>query len=74
MYQALRKPKILRLLKIGKNPNVYKKGNSIKQNGEYMDIAVLFLEFEEVLFIAVVLMIVLMYLFYVKYPYDKNND
>jgi hypothetical protein len=73
MYQALRKPKILRLLKLRK-PNVYKKGDSIKQNGEYMDIEVLFLEFEEVLIIAVVFMIVLMYLFYVKYPYNKNID
>jgi hypothetical protein len=39
-----------------------------------MDTAALFFEFEEVLIIAVVFMIALMYLFYVKYPYDKDIE
>ena len=37
-----------------------------------MDQSILFLEFEYVLGIAVVLVILLMLLFYVVYPYDKD--
>ena len=39
-----------------------------------VDTAVLFLEFEEVLIVAVVFMVVLMYLFYVKYQYNKDLE
>lgn len=37
-----------------------------------MDTALLFFEFEEVLAVAVAFMLILIYLFYVKYPYDKD--
>ena len=37
-----------------------------------MDMAILFLEFEEVLAVAVAFMLILIYLFYIKYPYDKD--
>lgn len=33
---------------------------------------VVFLEFEYVLAIAVIFVLILMFLFYVKYPYDKE--
>jgi hypothetical protein len=36
--------------------------------------ALAFLEFEYILAIAVILMVVLMYLFYVKYPYNKDLE
>ncbi len=35
---------------------------------------VLFLEFEYIFAIAVIFIMALMYLFYVKYPYDKDLD
>jgi hypothetical protein len=41
---------------------------------ETHDIAVLLFEFEEVLVVAVGFMIVLMYLFYFKYPYNKDFE
>jgi len=41
---------------------------------EIHDIAVLLFEFEEVLVVAVGFMIVLIYLFYVKYPYNKDIE
>lgn len=41
---------------------------------ETHDMAVLLFEFEEVLVVAVGFMIVLMYLFYVKYPYNKDIE
>ncbi|MCK4437901.1 hypothetical protein KAV47_02400 [Candidatus Bathyarchaeota archaeon] len=41
---------------------------------ETHDLAVLFFEFEEVLVVAVGFMIVLIYLFYVKYPYNKDIE
>jgi hypothetical protein len=37
-----------------------------------MDQSLILLEFEYILAIGVVLVILLMYLFYVKYPYDKD--
>jgi hypothetical protein len=37
------------------------------------DTSILFLEFEEVVIVAVGFLILLMYLFYVKYPYNKEN-
>jgi len=37
-----------------------------------MDTALLFFEFEEVLAVAAVFLLILIYLFYVKYPYDKD--
>jgi hypothetical protein len=39
-----------------------------------MDTATLFFEFEEVLVVAGVFMLTLIYLFYFKYPYDKDLD
>lgn len=41
---------------------------------ETHDIALLLFEFEEVLAVAVGFMIVLMYLFYFKYPYNKDFE
>ncbi len=41
---------------------------------ETHDISLLIFEFEEVLAVAVGFMIVLMYLFYVKYPYNKGIE
>jgi hypothetical protein len=38
------------------------------------DISVLFLEFEEVLIIAIGFMLILMYLFYYKYPVNKDLE
>lgn len=38
------------------------------------DAAVLFLEFEEVLVVAAVFMMILIYAFYIKWPYDKDLD
>ena len=43
-------------------------------NGKNMDIVSLFLEFEEVLGIAILFLLVLMYIFYIKYPYDKDLE
>ena len=40
---------------------------------EQHNTSILFLEFEEVAVVATGLLIVLMYLFYVKYPYNKEN-
>jgi hypothetical protein len=37
------------------------------------DVSILFLEFEEVALAAVGFLLLLMYLFYVKYPYNKEN-
>jgi hypothetical protein len=37
------------------------------------DTSILFLEFEEVALAAVGFLALLMYLFYVKYPYNKEN-
>jgi hypothetical protein len=39
-----------------------------------MDTVSLFVEFEEVLAIAIVFLLVLMYVFYIKYPYDKDLE
>jgi len=39
-----------------------------------LDIATLFFEFEEVLIVAALFMITLIYLFYIKYPYDKDQN
>ena len=39
---------------------------------ETHDVALLLFEFEEVLVVAVGFMIVLVYLFYFKYPYNKE--
>ena len=41
---------------------------------ETHDVALLLFEFEEVLVVAVGFMIVLMYLFYFKYPYNKEFE
>ncbi|MCW4048969.1 MAG: hypothetical protein NWE89_04455 [Candidatus Bathyarchaeota archaeon] len=41
---------------------------------ETHDTALLLFEFEEVLVVALGFMFVLMYLFYVKYPYNKNIE
>ncbi len=41
---------------------------------ETHDMTVLIFEFEEVFLVAVGFMIVLMYLFYVKYPYNKDIE
>ena len=41
---------------------------------EIHDVAVLLFEFEEVLVVAVGFMIVLIYLFYFKYPYNKEFE
>lgn len=41
---------------------------------ETHDIALLLFEFEEVLVVAVGFMIVLIYLFYVKYPYNRDIE
>jgi hypothetical protein len=38
------------------------------------DLSLLIFEFEEVFAVAVGFMIVLMYLFYVKYPYNKDIE
>jgi len=40
---------------------------------EQHNTSILFLEFEEVAIVATGFLIVLMYLFYVKYPYNKEN-
>jgi hypothetical protein len=37
------------------------------------DTVVLFFEFEEVAFVATGFLLLLMYLFYVRYPYNKEN-
>jgi len=37
------------------------------------DTSILFLEFEEVTLVAGGFLVLLMYLFYVKYPYNKEN-
>jgi hypothetical protein len=37
------------------------------------DTSILFLEFEEVVIVAVGFLALLMYLFYVKYPYNKEK-
>jgi hypothetical protein len=37
------------------------------------DTSILFLEFEEVSLVAGGFLVLLMYLFYVKYPYNKEN-
>ena len=37
------------------------------------DTSILFLEFEEVALVAGGFLVLLMYLFYVKYPYNKEN-
>jgi hypothetical protein len=37
------------------------------------DTAILFLEFEEVTIVATGFLFLLMYLFYVRYPYNKEN-
>jgi hypothetical protein len=37
------------------------------------DTSILFLEFEEVALVATGFLILLMYLFYVRYPYNKEN-
>lgn len=37
------------------------------------DASILFLEFEEVSLVAGGFLVLLMYLFYVKYPYNKEN-
>lgn len=39
-----------------------------------MDEVTIFLEFEYILIIAVAFVVLLMYLFYVKYPYNKNLE
>jgi len=39
-----------------------------------LDTATLFFEFEEVLIVAAIFMITLIYLFYIKYPYDKDQN
>jgi hypothetical protein len=41
---------------------------------ETHDVALLLFEFEEVFAVAVGFMIVLMYLFYFKYPYNKEFE
>lgn len=41
---------------------------------ETHDVALLLFEFEEVLVVAAGFMIVLIYLFYVKYPYNKDIE
>jgi hypothetical protein len=41
---------------------------------ETHDVALLIFEFEEVLAVAVGFMIVLIYLFYFKYPYNKEFE
>ena len=40
---------------------------------EQHDLSVLFFEFEEVLIAGFGFLLILMYLFYVKYPYNKEN-
>jgi hypothetical protein len=40
---------------------------------EQHDLSVLFFEFEEVLAVGTGFLLILMYLFYVKYPYNKEN-
>ena len=40
---------------------------------EQHDLSVLFFEFEEVLVVGTGFLLILMYLFYVKYPYNKEN-
>ena len=42
--------------------------------GSLLDQSILFLEFEYMLAIAVIFIMALMYLFYVKYPYNKDLD
>ena len=42
--------------------------------GPELEGSVAFLEFEFVLGVAVVFLVGLMYLFYVKYPYNKDLD
>lgn len=42
--------------------------------GSELEGALAFLEFEVVLAIAVVFLVGLMYVFYVKYPYNKDQD
>jgi hypothetical protein len=37
------------------------------------DTKILFLEFEEVVIVATGFLLLLMYLFYVRYPYNKEN-
>ena len=39
---------------------------------ETHDMSLLFLEFEEVVAVAVGFLVLLMYVFYVKYPYNKE--
>lgn len=38
------------------------------------DAALLLFEFEEVLVVAAVFMMILIYAFYIKWPYDKDLD
>lgn len=38
------------------------------------DTAVLLFEFEELLVVAAVFMLILIYAFYIKWPYDKDLD
>jgi hypothetical protein len=40
---------------------------------QQFDTVILFLEFEEVTLVAVGFLLLLMYLFYVRYPYNKEN-
>jgi hypothetical protein len=39
-----------------------------------MEKSLLFLEFEEVILASLAFIIILIYLFYIKYPYDKELD
>jgi hypothetical protein len=39
-----------------------------------LDQAVVFIDFEYIFGAAIVLVLLLMYLFYVKYPYDKDLE
>jgi hypothetical protein len=41
---------------------------------ETHNVALLLFEFEEVFFVAVGFVVVLIYLFYVKYPYNRDID
>ena len=40
---------------------------------EQHDLSILFFEFEEVLVVGTGFLLILMYLFYVRYPYNKEN-
>ena len=53
--------------------------SSRRRYGRYLgarglDQAVVFIDFEYIFGAAVVLVLLLMYLFYVKYPYDKDLE